>query len=341
MKSIVELQALRGLAVLMVIIGHVHQAQERFMGPALIGDMAYIGFAGVDVFFVISGFIIHYLYRQAEKPDAGYFLKRLNRIYPLYWLYTLAALGGYALLGDALSRDAATFDWINTLTLLPTGAYPVLAVGWTLTHELYFYLVYGLVLFLPARLRLPVLGAWGLVTLIFVFLGQSGWPEWGKLLLSPFNLLFLAGIALAEGFKWAERFKWVGLALMVAGLGLAGWFTQIDGLQGFAQVSLRVGMFAPLAIGVVWALLAFKPKLPDIAIKLGDWSYSTYLSHLLVIGVMARLAAPILTALPMTGVLAYLVLISAALAYGAVSFYLIEKPLLKLGRGVIGKLTGR
>lgn len=327
--------------MLMVVFGHVHQAQERFMGPALLGDMAYIGFAGVDVFFVISGFIIHHLYRQADGPDAGYFLKRINRIYPLYWVYTLAALGGYMVLGDALNRDGDTVNWLNSITLFPTGHLPMLSVGWTLTHELYFYAVYGLVLFLPARLRLPALAAWGGLTLVFLFLGRSGWPAWAALMLSPFNLLFLAGIALAEGFKWAERLKWIALAMTLAGLALGAWFTGTFGLQGFAQVGVRVIVFAPLSVGIVWALLAFKPRLPAIAARLGDWSYSTYLSHILVLGVLARLAAPVLTSLPLTGVLAYVLLIAAALIYGAVSFYLIEKPLLKLGRGVIGKLTGR
>lgn len=341
MKSIVELQALRGLAVLMVVLGHVHQSQERFMGPALLSDFAYVGFAGVDMFFVISGFIIHYLYRQADGPDASYFLKRLNRIYPLYWLYSALTLLAFLVMGNSFAEINAEQDLLGSFALVPLNQAQLLPVGWTLVHELYFYLVYGLVLLAPARWRLVLLGLWGLVTIASIGLGRGGWSPWATLVLSPFNLLFLTGVLLAEFFGTAQRYKAVAAILALGGLVLGAWYTQRYGLAGLNDPTHRIPVFAPVAIGTVWAILAYKPRLPDLASKLGDWSYSIYLSHLLVITAIAVIGAPILNSLPMTGLLAYLVLLPAIILFGALSFQLVETPLLKLGRRVIATLSGR
>lgn len=341
MKSIVELQALRGLAVMMVVFGHVHQAQERFMGPALLGDMAYVGFAGVDVFFVISGFIIHYLYRQVKSPDASYFLKRLNRIYPLYWLYSALTLLAFIVMGNSFAEIDAEQDLIGSFALIPINQSQLLPIGWTLVHELYFYLVYGLVLFAPSRWRLPLLGLWGAVTLASILFGREGWSMWATLALSPFNLLFLAGVLMAEFFSVAQRYKLVGAMFALFGFALGSWYTYQYGLSGLNVPTHRIPIFAPLAIGTVWAILAYKPAMPAIASKLGDWSYSIYLSHLLVISAVAVIGTPILTAMPLTGLMAYLAFLSASIIFGALSFRLIEKPLLKIGRRVIDKVSGR
>ena len=151
-----EVQHLRAIAVLLVVLAHLHQSEARFFPQALLGDYAFAGFAGVDIFFVISGFIIHYLYRHRDRISARFFLDRINRIYPLYWLFTGLALTGYWVMGGALSATPGEIDIAGSLALIPLGHPPVLLVGWTLTHELWFYLVYGLCLGLPRPARAGV-----------------------------------------------------------------------------------------------------------------------------------------------------------------------------------------
>lgn len=334
-NQIRELQGLRALAVMMVVIGHIHQADFRFMAPSLLGDYAYFGYAGVDLFFVISGFIIHWLYRGHDKPDAAYFLKRLNRIYPLYWIFTLAAIAGYAVMGDALTSDLASLDVWQSFTLAPANQPPILQVGWTLTHELYFYLVYGLVLVLPRRFRLWAFLAWGAATLAYMTVRPGSMGPWLQIALSPFNLLFLAGIALAALIKRLPQGRWplLGLALAATALGL--WWLNSHAVPGLSDQRVRILMVGPFAVFTVAAVLAWKPAIPDFGIKLGDWSYSIYLSHILAIGVLSRLVPAVLgTGLDATLVF-YAVSLIAVIILGWVSHRLLERPLLKLGRGLI------
>lgn len=119
--QIVGIQHLRMVAVLLVVIAHVHQADARFFPGPLMDQTAYFGFAGVDIFFVVSGFIIHHLYRRHAGFDARYFLKRINRIFPLYWIFTALALIGYLAVGDSLTRSTAELNILASLTLIPTA----------------------------------------------------------------------------------------------------------------------------------------------------------------------------------------------------------------------------
>lgn len=334
-RKIADVQYLRGLAVVLVVLAHIHQSNVNYMAPGLLGEFAYFGFAGVDLFFVISGFIIHWLYREHSRPDAAYFLKRLNRIYPLYWVFSLIALAGYFVMGDALTSNVQDLDLLASAILAPSRLLPVLQVGWTLTHEIYFYLAYGLVLFLPRGLRLWAGLAWIGASIAFMAVAPGAWGVWLQIILSPFNLLFFGGAVLAAFHERLASLRWLALAIALGGLVLGlVWINQV-GLQGLADPRWRVAMLGPFAIGTVWAFLAWSPRLPDFAGLLGDWSYSIYLSHILAIGVLARLVPGVVG----TGVLAslgfYAICLAACIVLGWLSHRVLEQPLLKLGRGLI------
>ncbi len=336
--EIVELQYLRAIAVLMVVVGHLHQAGGRFTGADIFGPVGYLGFAGVDVFFVISGFIIHTLYRSASRPTTSYALKRVNRIYPLYWIFTGLALLGYLAMGDDLSRDITRLDWLTTVTLWPTSQPPLLLVGWTLIHELYFYLIYGLLLFLPGRWRWVAIAAWLCLTL----LALTSWVEttapWSRLALSPFNLLFIAGLGLAELRTHLPRTRWIALGTLLAGSAVAILWTRANGLEGMANIDHRVLAFMSMAIALVWTLLAWQPRWHRVLADIGDWSYAIYLGHLLAIGFLARAIAHILGTGLISTLILFLTGLAASLLLGAITHRLIETPLLGLGKRLIASL---
>jgi exopolysaccharide production protein ExoZ len=341
LRSIVEIQYLRAVAVLLVVLGHTHQHEARFFSDPLLGDAAYFGFGGVDLFFVISGYIIHRIFGSRSSIDGRFFLNRLNRIYPLYWVFTGAALVGYLTIGDSLTRGVGELDLARSLTLAPSSQPPILMVGWTLTHELYFYLAYGLLSILPRRARPWVASAWGLMTLAFMLWPLSGMPPWLALLTSPFNLLFLAGGLIAQFSDSLSKQRWPALALLLAGLAMGLIWANNAGLAGLANIPVRVAVLTPFAIGAVWAGLAWAPNLPALLARIGDWSYSIYLGHILMIGVVARLLARSLGDSFWTSPVFYGTAFVASLTLGWLTHIALEKPLLNLGKMGIDRLFSR
>ncbi|WP_417496490.1 acyltransferase family protein [Maricaulis sp.] len=327
-KTIPEIQYLRMIAVLLVAIAHLYQANVRFFPQPLLGDFAYAGFAGVDVFFVVSGFIIHHLYSRKAAPGWRYYVNRLNRILPLYWFFTALAVAGYWVMGDSLTSDIGELDIWSSLLLLPTGAPPILVIGWTLTHELYFYLAFGLMMLAPPAMRGWAAGVWAGASVIMALQSEPLASPWLTLIFSPFNLLFLTGTMLSAHYRHLDRFRWPLLALAIAGAGLAMVWTGSQGLAGIENRTIRVAIFLPFAVGLSGSLLAWAPRWPKLAARIGDWSYSIYLSHILVIGVMARLLATAAAERAWSGWLLYPACLAACLLVGAVSHYGVERPIL-------------
>ncbi|WP_291841597.1 acyltransferase [Maricaulis sp.] len=339
-ERIVAVQHLRALAVLMVVIGHLHQTSGRILGFSWLGDGAFFGFLGVDVFFVISGFIIHHLYRHHDGLDLRFFLNRLNRIYPMYWVITGVAAVGYVIFfrGDLLTA-LADGRWLTTLFLWPTGHLPLLSVGWTLVHELWFYLAYGVFLAIPARFRIFAVASWLVVSLVGLAGLTDGLPAWLRLIASPFNLLFLAGALIAQFRDQLDRLLPVSTALAIGGAAFGVFWTLTRGLDGLTDPAVRVVVALPFAVGIVGSLLAWRPVLPALAARLGDWSYVAYLSHALALDILARLALR----LPLADG-------GQALALGGVGLIaipvlawmlhrLLERPLLSLGRQAIAEIS--
>ena len=106
----------------------------------------------------------------------------MTRIYPLWWLFA-AATAGYFLIATGVPWDAemlANFDLSGTehllksFLLIPHEAFPVLTLGWTLMHEMYFYLVFAALLLLPQAYRGPALIGWGVLIVIAMLSGATG-----------------------------------------------------------------------------------------------------------------------------------------------------------------------
>ena len=337
--EIIELQYLRAIAVLMVVIGHLHQAGNRFLGADGLGPAGFTGFAGVDVFFVISGFIIHTLYRDAKGPTLAFALKRLNRIFPLYWIFTALTFAGIIALADRITLSDRSIDWLTTLTLFPSGHPPLLLVGWTLIHELYFYLAYGLALFLPRRWRIGAAAVWATLTVMAI--GEVIQPDqpWAVLALSGFNLQFLAGVILAEFRDQLPRLRGAASLVALFGLALAIGWTSAFGIDGLSHADTRAIIFVPLAIGMVWAVLAWRPRWPKALAAIGDWSYAIYLGHLLVISVLARLLPELIPGVLPGLLVLYATGLGASILLGALTHRLVEQPLLVAGKALIARVS--
>ncbi len=296
--KLLSVQALRGVAAMLVLIFHM-EAMFREGGPwpREIGAFWGRGFAGVDLFFVISGFIMVYVTRDiapSARAAGRFFYDRITRIYPLWWvfaglmmLYYLTAYGQAAAPDKASGAEVMSYI-VKSLLLVPQHGDPVLGVGWTLIHEMLFYLLFTIGL-LFSRKFLPLwLGVWGLLILASLSLGRLPIHATNllELIISPLNLEFILGAAVAiilGTFTPRQGGLWLGLGVLTFAAALLVY--PDNKLLPFNLT--RVICFglpgAAIILGAVILERQGRLKIPNALVKIGDWSYSLYLSHLLVL----------------------------------------------------------
>jgi exopolysaccharide production protein ExoZ len=138
MGQINGVQALRALAAIMVVFSHLVGFETRYLpGGVLVPDWFGYGQFGVDLFFVLSGFIIVESTRRLHGSAAAgmvFLYRRVIRIYPVYWAYLAAVLAVWlvnpAVLGGGQGREV---DLVASIFLYPSTASHVMLVSWTLS----------------------------------------------------------------------------------------------------------------------------------------------------------------------------------------------------------------
>jgi exopolysaccharide production protein ExoZ len=165
-----SLQACRGFAALMVVFYHARGAisQPKYFGASTFGDaFLFGGSAGVDFFFVLSGFIIIWIHaKDIGQPQrlGAYLMKRAIRIYPTYWII-FSAVCAAAIVVPALRQTMPGDPWtlLKALLLVPQGASslantgaPVLTVAWSLQYEVLFYAFIALAIVSPRACLLAI-----------------------------------------------------------------------------------------------------------------------------------------------------------------------------------------
>ncbi|WOB79666.1 acyltransferase [Brevundimonas nasdae] len=343
-------QALRFAAATAVVVTHaVDLAGTRLELETALGGgtLENFGAVGVDVFFVISGFIIATTTQgQTGVGAAGAFLwRRFRRVAPIYWLLSLPILIGMAR-GGTLSADVA----VATFLFWPFSGlemtFPALGPGWTLCFEMLFYAGFGLAIAGGRRVAGGLVGTYAAMLAAGLVLAVPVLRFWG----APIILEFLLGVGIASAWRFAPRrlALWaVGLALVGFGLGLVFGYGGIDEVRALNEP--WNGMRRVLIWGLPSALLVFgvvriertgraPGRLARAAAFMGDASYSIYLVHVLVIRALGRMFESGMVALPGDAVVALTVI--ASLAAGAVVHVWIERPLLRVmipspaGRGL-------
>lgn len=309
--ALLSVQMLRAVAATMVLLYHLARTtafgwQEAHAWHAGLGRFVEaIGFAGVDLFFVISGVVMVYSSydRLGESREIAPFIKRrVARIYPLYWVCTVAVLAlAWALPGIASREKFAASGLLKSFILWPQAEYPVVAVGWTLTFEMYFYLAFAGLIALPCRLLPWALAGWGAFTLgLFPFFDQ---PEYrtslrGNLRLplfaSPLTLEFIAGCFIGwRAKKGRMPFGFAALALGLVTLTAVGSVLRMRYPQEMHYGLARVAIFGTAAALIVYGCISLervrKLRVPRSLKFCGDASYSLYLTHMYVLWSVAWL----------------------------------------------------
>ena len=176
-----SVQALRGFAALLVVVYHATKMVHDRINPLFSPFAA--GGAGVDIFFAISGFVIVITASpDAENPESwsGFLWRRLVRIVPLYWLLTTVKLITLLISPDLAQHSGVSIGHvIASYLFIPAWnvehkALPLLTVGWTLSYEMFFYLLFTFALWLQLR---PV-GWISILLLIFSVIGLWRTDAW-------------------------------------------------------------------------------------------------------------------------------------------------------------------
>ncbi len=210
-----SLQAGRFLAAMAVVFHHAVISVAEFVDtpPRSVATFLDYGYLGVDFFFVLSGFIIHYTMTSKPKPALQFVFERLGRIFLPYWPIAVAMVAAYTILPQ-LSGSGREWGWLSSLTLFPTAFPPALSVAWTLQHELAFYLIYAM-LFFSKRLTLGLSMWCGSLALANLTIFPEG--PITKLLLDPINVEFIAGVAASHVFNrlTLDKLKYFSFASIV------------------------------------------------------------------------------------------------------------------------------
>ncbi len=339
-----SIQALRGVAAMLVVLYHLVDAERIYgRGPMLLGGVARFGFVGVDVFFVISGFVMMTIAsdRFGRSGEAGDFLiRRAVRILPLYWLYTTAVV---VLLLIPHAVDAsyhAKSVWASYL-LWPQQAQPLLQVGWTLIYEAFFYLVVaGAIALVSAGSRVAFLACWA--TVLLCLQATEAYTPWFAVIRDPMGFEFIAGAFVSIFYsRLPVRAGSAALALGLLGAAVAVWCMNRVGLVDQDHLR-RTLVFGSCAVLIVAGLTRRESAGMMGAHRwwhaIGDASYSIYLSHLFVVTLMARFwGRSGLNGSVMEHVGFILVVMAASVCVGLVSYRLIERPMVtwlgqRLGR---------
>lgn len=297
------LQIMRAFAALLVAMSHIFK--EMFGGtmaathPNLYEAAISLQF-GVDIFFLISGFIVLYVTHDSpggQGQSIDFVKKRLIRIVPTYWLFTTLMIVATLAAPQQLNRPNESYLYfIYSYLFIPASrpldgeAAPVLGVGWTLNFEMFFYIVFALVLLFWNRKRVVALTA---LFAIIVFFGYFSSPSfvpvwyWSRSVI----LEFLFGILIAHVFvKKSIRLSLpIGTALIVLGI-LIWQITYAFWPVTNHHVNIR-GLTWGIAAALIFGGVALSPvrdaltriPLAAMLVVIGNASYSLYLCHMFVV----------------------------------------------------------
>lgn len=338
-KQIDSLQMLRALAVSLVAWTHLCQAFSRVSTA----DIPSAGIFGIDIFFVISGFIMaRIILESTSKPGLAtswtFLRRRLIRIYPIYWFYAIltAIRVGHT--------HTSVWPYVPSLLLPPVPQWPrIIDLGWTLMFEMFFYIVLSAILLITVRRAIPAI-----IGILCLLVGIGVWAHprlsFWTVALNPILLEFVLGASIALNLRNVSNRKTYGIASLVMGTVSSLYLSmhRPSGAMSMQDILPMHGVFPRVATwGIAAALLVaggilWPPTVTSIvgrwAVVIGNASYSAYLASMLVIEVVVRMLLKAYTTrpLPFSVSIAFVIIgLAAVLGVGWVSYQFLEWPMVR------------
>lgn len=290
------IQVLRAYAAWLVVVHHFHQIFNHADRSTAWGRaLAECGHYAVYVFFVISGFIIHHALTSKPRTGFDFLVGRIKRIGPPYWIATVVfTLLLFAFLGDKVSgmwnAKAMAMSMIFVAYPHPSGYgdLPILPVGWSLNFEVFFYALVAIALYAFKARWFAVL-FWLLMLLPWAW--PADWP-YAQIVADPVLMLFAAGMALDRFSVFKGNWSSTGSTAWSVGL-LTVLIASLLLMSAYALPQLaKIGLALLLVVCALQCSTLVNMQLPGWrhVVRLGDWSYSTYLIHLIILYVIEKSA---------------------------------------------------
>ncbi len=309
-------------------------------GHRILGDFLIVGQSGVDLFFVISGFVMFTITRdrfQDHRAILRYGYNRLTRIYPTYWFYSLVLAMVYcvrpALINPTMGNQV---NFIASFLLLPQDTLPLLMVGWTLVYEMYFYFVFALLMLAPQKHLYKIMLLWAaFIITATCFQNRTGIRNMialDTLFTSPLCIEFIGGSLVANiifsgFFKWRRACLTIGVAALI-GTSIWAWISPSITIINPMHRLLLFGLpYMALIYGAVAMELSENRLVCAFLSPIGDASYSIYLSHTIVINAIGWLWYNL--AGRSSNLLWLFLMLTTSIAIGLISYRFIEIPALQ------------
>jgi exopolysaccharide production protein ExoZ len=346
LRKLSSLQALRALAAI-AVVGHHSLRAVTLNAPSVYhlpvelfpfsATLVELGVFGVDVFFILSGFLmvtISQPYIDGSKPVGHFLLYRLIRVWPMYCLATLIYISmkvaSHLLKGEGLPFDMS-ITRLMSLFFIPSFnedgvLQPILWVGWTLNYEIIFYVSFTAAVLCGSRRLLPALAA----ILIVLFGIGSLLPAstaLGTFLSNPILFEFLFGAFVAYCYPPSLRSETKGLWVLLLGIGMLLAFSFVS---NESEARFLARGLPSLLIFYGFLMLERRTAWPNWAIFLGNASYSIYLFHIILIYPVANKILSVLSSRGMVTsaqILAATAAIAASIVAGVIVHLLLEKPI--------------
>jgi len=325
---------LRCLAATLVVLYHTDLQVLRLSGGQHIHAFGFSA-AGTDLLFVISGFIMVYITRSDDVRFGEFVLRRVARLAPLYWSLTFLMLAAFlAVPGLFHTTSFVTLHFLASLAFLPYP-HPILAIqrpflfpGWALNYFMFFYLLFGLFLFLPTKRRIATVGLilCTLTLLRLLFFGVN--PV----------LDFVLGMAVA--WVYLER-NAVGPMVIAVALAISAAIF-VAGVVGGVAEHTRSLCWGLADAGLLFSCLFVERECgwwsPGLVKHLGEASFAIYLSNLFTLAIVTKtlLVTGLFPILGLAG--SQILLLASALAAGLLVHVVVERPLQALSLRVGGRL---
>ena len=295
-KKIDSIQHLRFLAAAMVLFGHAMMEAHKL---GIVGTDVYRNVdifpwgSGVDMFFIISGYIVCHVTKNtghAFSDVKTFAIRRIIRIYPVYWLYTALMIVAIVFFNAVVTNNKITTEYIVASILLfpwprPSDELirPILGQGWTLSYEMFFYFIFGFSLILKKQHRyIAVCLAMALVFIAGNILSEKYWIR--TFFSYSIILEFILGILVYNIVSRIRKIEFLGCVVLII-LGIIGLL--LGEFLAVPDAWRLVSRGLPSSLIVLgWVFLERDRVFPAFFVilkKLGDASYSLYLSHPFVI----------------------------------------------------------